>query len=107
MADETMIERMARAIHSSFGYGGKWPEPGCAQCMETARAALAAHLSHLKDSGMVIVPVEPTEAMLSYGAASFDSPSVYMGGPSQNGRRKADRIYRAMISALSPPEQET
>ena len=56
MAESEMIERMARAIHGSLGYGGKWPEPECAQCMETARAALAAHLSHLKDSGMVIVP---------------------------------------------------
>ena len=59
MADETMIERMARAIFEADdhidGDVADW-NLLADTCRAQARAALEAHLSHLKDSGMVIVP---------------------------------------------------
>jgi hypothetical protein len=37
------------------------------QCLETARAAIAAHIAALKKAGFVIVPRDPTDAMLHQG----------------------------------------
>lgn len=42
---------------------------------------------------------EPSEAMVHQGGASSDHPSVFMGGPSHNGKTKAERIWRAMLAA--------
>ena len=62
-------------------------------------AAAQAALDALAEMGLVVVPSEPTEAMLWHGASAFDHPSLYMGGPSQAGRRKSEAIYSAMIAA--------
>lgn len=56
--------------------------------------------------GWKLVPIEPTKAMLRVGAESFDHPSVYMGGPSENGKRYSTRIYAAMLSASPAPEEK-
>jgi len=58
-----------------------------------ARAVLAA----LEGEGLVVVPREPSKAMVHAGGAAHDYPSVYMGGPSHNGRRVAKRVWETMI----------
>lgn len=65
----------------------------------------AATLHGLREKRLVAVPVEPTEAMIGAGAASNDYPSVFMGGPSHNGRDKARRIWAAMLAAAQEPPQ--
>lgn len=56
--------------------------------------------------GYVVVPLEPTEAMVHYGGCAFDHPSVYMGGPSQHGQKAVRRIWRAMTHAAAPQSKE-
>lgn len=48
--------------------------------------------------GWMLVPIEPTEAMVYAGASSHDYPSVFMGGPSEQGKRMSKRIYKAMLA---------
>lgn len=48
-------------------------------------------------AGFVILPREPDEGMIHTGAASLDYPSVFMGGPSQQNRKKIAQAYRAMV----------
>lgn len=52
-------------------------------------AAIEAHLAALADAGLVIVPIEPTDTMVSRGAFTGD-------------RELTRAIYRAMISYMLP-----
>jgi hypothetical protein len=67
----------------------------------TAQTAIEAHKAHLSASGCVIVPREPTEAMLK---AADELPNALADEP-WNGPEAAD-VYRAMLSALSPKTYE-
>lgn len=67
--------------------------------LEAALGIPAETLRGLRDGSLVAVPREPTEAMINAGGASHDHPSVFMGGPSHNGRDKARRIWAAMLDA--------
>ena len=68
-----------------------------------AEAALAE--AQRVPPGWKLVPVETTDAMIHQGAMSHDHPSVFMGGPSMEGKRRAKRIYSAMLAAApQPPE---
>jgi hypothetical protein len=58
-------------------------------CDGLADAALAA----IKEAGFVVVPAEPTEAMVEAGAKDFGGDLVTTRGASD--------IYRAMIEAAS------
>jgi hypothetical protein len=87
------VEVIARAIASEQELGDRWW-----LYEEEARAALSA----LEGDGMVVVPVEPTEEMMHSGARAHDHPSVYMGGPSHAGRKMAERIWSAMLTAARP-----
>jgi hypothetical protein len=60
------------------------------------KAALAAYEVELKRQGFVIVPREPTEAMLKAGA-TVD----YVGG------EPLAAMYRAMIAAATNPDPAT
>ena len=42
---------------------------------------------------------EANDAMIHHGASAADYPSVFMGGPSHNGRDKAQRIWKAMFDS--------
>lgn len=64
-----------------------------------------AFLTSLKDQGLVIVPVEPTEGMVHDGGCSYIFPSVYMGGPPEGAKRNARQIYAAMLAAATQPSQ--
>jgi len=58
-----------------------------------------AILADIEAQGFVVVPREPTEMMVRSGGAAFDHPSLYMGGSSETGKRKAKSIWSAMIDA--------
>lgn len=60
---------------------------------------LVPTIQGIYNGSLVAVPREPTEAMIGAGGASHDHPSVFMGGPSHNGRNKARRIWAAMLDA--------
>ena len=63
--------------------------------METAKAAIAAHEAALKAEGLVIVPREPSEAMLLAGARSIGKT---MG--TANHIERARSCWQAMLAAL-------
>ncbi len=64
---------------------------------EAARTTIATYEAWLIDNGLVIVPREPTEAML---IATFDPDSP----PGQAWRSTPSKAWRAMIDeALKPP----
>ena len=56
---------------------------------EAAQAALAAYDAWLKAQGMMVVPVEPTQAMLE----AFDEAMNY------DYRGEPEKAYRAMLAA--------
>jgi hypothetical protein len=93
---EKALEAAARAVAAKAG--SPWPMDSKRYTVY-AQAAIAAYLAQREADGFVMVPVEATEKMIHQGGSSFDHPSLYMGGPSHTGRRKADAIYRAMIAA--------
>lgn len=88
MADETTVEKVARAI---CGIGCSTVHDGrkCNGYFQEARAALAAYESHLKVSGLVIVPAEPTEAMVKAAFTQTEFEWDY------DEHRK---VYRAMVA---------
>ena len=67
--------------------------------LAVCRTAVSAVLADIEAQGFVVVPREPTEAMVRSGGAAFDYPSLYMGGSSETGKRKARSIWSAMIDA--------
>ena len=105
-----MIERAARAIHDLMGpYLGtpeqiaKHGDRIAARQLETAEkyatVALTAALSC--PDGFRLVPVEPTAEMVRCGEDALRKSG---SGLSQlDGRKAADRIYRAMLAASPAP----
>lgn len=67
------------------------PEVPAAMCVQIAEDALAA----IKQAGFVVVPAEPTEAMVEAGVKDFGGDLVTTRGASD--------IYRAMIEASNAP----
>jgi hypothetical protein len=100
MSDEKIVEVMARAICDGEG------SPCCSwqACVDAERSCPGARLSEaraalsaLRDAGYAVVPVEPTEAMLS---AYWDSVEREHDALTMKG--KAAARYRAMIAAANP-----
>lgn len=48
--------------------------------------------------------LDPSEAGIRAGGGALDYPSVYMGGPSKNGMRKARAVWDAMIDTIKRGE---
>lgn len=76
MTDSENIAAIARAIAVSYD-GNRPPElPSDPTVypsdLDAARSALAAHTAWLKAQGLVVVPVEPTEAMVNAGLYAND-----------------------------------
>ena len=79
MDNEKLIEEMARGIAEAIlsqdmndgplpeGWGMKvsWLDQGETDFAPVAQAALAAHNAAIEAAGFMVVPVEPTEAMVS------------------------------------------
>ncbi len=104
----TIEERVARAICLSLGHNPlgrlevgdetiwRWEA-----YQPAARAAIEAYKAALADAGMVIVPEEPTEAMLDSGGRERSPLAPRMDGPNipgQTFRYKAGDIWKAMIA---------
>jgi hypothetical protein len=92
----TLRERIARAAENAYcrTQAGDIPQTGLFE--NVADAVLA----EIAAAGMVLVPREPTEAMLQTGCATH-KPGVPMGNTDRECPRIANRraIYRAMLSA--------
>ena len=65
------------------------------------RAALAK--AQRVPPGWKLVPVGADDAMIHQGAMSHDHPNVFMGGPSMAGKRRAERMWSAMLAAAPQP----
>ena len=84
------VAAVARAIEAKIGAAFRG-ETGRKVAEELAQAAIAANDKWLKDNGLVVVPVEPTEAMIRAGTFAprvSESPAVC--------------CYKAMIEAARP-----
>jgi poly-gamma-glutamate capsule biosynthesis protein CapA/YwtB (metallophosphatase superfamily) len=66
---------------------------------DVAAAVITAYEAHLKAEGFVVVPEEPTEAMLKDGSMqiAMNAQRVMFA------ERKAWYVYRAMIAATQEP----
>lgn len=106
-----MIERMARAIYEARNGHGctPWSRIGGGHqgpYRTDARAALASlggpleHLAALRAGAHVIVPVEPTRAMIDAAYAAHDA---YETGESPAAWCGLSDAYRAMIAARPRP----
>lgn len=93
MTDPTTT--IARAIQENglsiadYLEGGTWD--GVYE--HTAQAAIAAYHKHLAEAGLVIVPAEPTEAMLERGVIGLSS-----NGVDEANKDDALLCYEAMIA---------
>lgn len=96
MTREELREKVARAILLSSGWAADEIDDPISgpSLIESALPAADAALAAVREALR-----EPSDGMIHQGAASHDHPSVYMGGPSMNGRNKADRMWRAMLAA--------
>ena len=63
---------------------------------DTAYCVIRAAFPELFDGTAWLAPVALTPAAEATIAASLDHPSVYMGGPSQQNRRNARRLWDAL-----------
>jgi precorrin-6x reductase len=89
----TCPDSRLRDLKAANEIGETWEE-----YLLAGRAAITAYLSALKAEGLVIVPVEPTEAMLAAGRES--ATPVLVAGPIQPQlRARLAMQYRAMLSA--------
>lgn len=127
MTQDELVEIIARALWTDWSENGKTATEGARglawetlvegaatrpklqlivdDAYSQARAAIAAHAAFLSSKGLAVVPVEPTEAMKHDGSAAYDHPSVYMGGPSEGGKRLSARIWKAMLRAAARPKE--
>lgn len=93
---DDLREVIALALLNDDRKAGGWPEvksretiPNSEGYPRNADAALAA----IKEAGFVVVPAEPTEAMVDAAAKDFRGDLVTARG--------ASGIYRAMIEAAN------
>lgn len=78
---------------------------------DTAYCVILAAFPELFDGTAWLAPVHITPMVEAIIAGSLDYPSVYMGGPSQQSRKNARRLWEAVIYDVrnptplpSPPE---
>lgn len=65
---------------------------------EGYKAAIAAHEKALEAEGLVIVPREPTEAMVNKGSEGLDA--YYHGSKDAEFHGSITACYKAMLAAL-------
>ena len=107
MYDKELIEAVESAIE------GEYEINLCYYSLENpqdcAKAAITAHLKHLEDNGMVIVPTEPTNAMwrgyIRYMGFDPDEPAdtvlMTLVGVGEKGK------WCAMINASQEEDNDT
>lgn len=107
-----IIETMARALFYGFRLEVEdpplvtWEDHEVDPCHEDYIAAASAALTALEASGMAVVPVEPTEAMLDNGGSSITRPSIYMGGTPPGAKRRARDVWAAMLATHTQEKDE-
>ena len=92
----------------------KWADFHWRDYVVEAQAAIAAHLDALKSAGFVVVPREPSEAMLEASWSNTTRTTVdermacELGDSKKAHMLKMRRRYRAMIEARKPlPNRHT
>lgn len=95
---DEVVEIAARAAWEQLSAGREW-ESARALERDERRIEAAAALRALIAEGLAIVPREATEDMQNAAGIVIDHPSVYMGGPSRNGKRRGTQAYEAALSA--------
>ena len=104
-----MVEKVARALDPrAWKPENMVPTKAITSAMHTrrqsscisARTAIAAHESALKEMGLVIVPREPTAEMMITGARSIGKSMNI-----ENHTERAKQCHQAMIDA-APKESE-
>ena len=110
MTDPATVEKVARALalkehgivmrHMFMLPLDQWTAGDRGRYANRAFVALAAHEAAIKDAGMVVIPREPTEAMINdEGTWAYQTAEDAAG------------VYRAMIAAYEAlpalPESET
>ena len=73
----TMIERVARVFHAAQGYD-QWPHPECTQCMDAARAAIAAMR---EPTPFMLEAVDKAADVQGYVAAAFETMEAAKSWP--------------------------
>lgn len=68
------------------------------QFASTPKAVEAIIASYLQAMDSVIVPKKPDDGMMFAGGNMRIYPSVYMGGPPEQAKREAARIFETMVS---------
>jgi len=110
---DEIVERVAQVLYDPpppniYGYSAEhmlaWERAARSKAELQAAAALRALIAE----GLAIVPREATEDMQNAAGNVIDHPSVYMGGPSRNGKRRGTQAYEAALSAgeIKPEEQK-
>lgn len=94
-----IVEHVARALEADFA-DPAWDdlaETAREAWRESARAAIAAHIAALAAAGYVIVPREPTEAMIEASNREID----FRDNADWDGRKShlSSGAWRAMIDA--------
>jgi hypothetical protein len=90
MIDPKALEAAARAVADLGGFKSRtFPE-------NIAQAALTAYHKHLAEAGLVIVPMEPTEAMVKAGV---DLAFRIRLSPEYSWKDYMRDLHRAMIAA--------
>ena len=93
----SVLERIRVAIFVGTQPDPGWPTPDHPECVRRAEMVMCA----LTNAGFVIVPREPTEAMMDATyAAGLD---VYFDADLAGGRRVAAGVLQAMIDAALDP----
>lgn len=111
MADDSVLEKIARAIVRADEQNGGPPweyivslgKHALNAKYDQARAAIEAHESALRDAGFVIVPREPTEAMVSAGNGVDGAPSF---SDARGEPPDAEHIWHAMIDSILTPQDQ-
>lgn len=94
---EKLREAVARALCAAEGFDPDSIPPE----FPTAAPRWRSYLE-MADAALAVVRLalrEPNDSMIHHGASAADYPNVFMGGPSHNGRDKAQRIWRAMFDS--------
>ncbi len=116
MIERVLAQAIADSNESCRGCKPPCADDGC-DCISDARTAIAAHEAALAEAGYVIVPREPTEAMIEAGApyqseavlrcawramVEAGAPSARSLPPMEEGDRQLTLLSLALCSLLRP-----
>lgn len=93
-------ERHEKALEAAVAAGDKIPGMSCFRNMADRDREWVSEIisKYLSEMDAVIVPKKPDAGMMFAGGNMRIYPSVYMGGPPEQAKREAARIFETMVS---------